>query len=141
MGFRLKINDLLGQCCIALELTNVLPNFVRVRMRCPLPVFSPMCIMINFLTFSQILLYELKSSAKFRKRSMPIRDLNKSSDCFALAEKVKKRHEKYLGGVVAVRIEKLLRILQVTMTGESMKGALNIVDVGRFKFQLLYVRL
>jgi hypothetical protein len=61
---------------------------------------------------------------------MPIRDLNKSSDCFALAEKLKKRHEKYLGGVVAVRIEKLLRILQVTMTGESMKGALNIVDVG-----------
>jgi hypothetical protein len=60
---------------------------------------------------------------------MPIRDLGKSSDCYLLAEKLKKRHEKYLNEIVAVRIEKLLRILQVTMTGESLKGALNIVQV------------
>ncbi len=77
----------------------------------------------------QILLYKVKSSGKFRKRSMPIRDLGKSSDCYLLAEKLKKRHEKYLNEIVAVRIEKLLRILQVTMTGESLKGALNIVQV------------
>ena len=46
---------------------------------------------------------------------------------------MKKRHEKYLSSVVAVRIEKLLRILQVTMTGESLKGALNVVQVSRLK--------
>ena len=60
---------------------------------------------------------------------MPIRDLSKTSDCYSLAEKMKKRHEKYLNSVVAVRIEKLLRILQVTMTGENLKGALNVVQV------------
>ena len=66
---------------------------------------------------------------------MPIRDLGKSSDCYLLAEKMKKRHEKYLSEIVAVRIEKLLRILQVTMTGESLKGALNIVQV-RILFEI-----
>ena len=75
------------------------------------------------------MLYEIKSSGKFRKRTMPIRDLTKSNDCCTLAEKMKRRHEKYLAEVVTVRIEKLLRILQITMTGESLKGAVSIVQV------------
>ena len=80
----------------------------------------------------QILLYEVKSSGKFRKRTMPIRDLGKSSDCYALAERLKRRHDKFLADVVTVRIEKLLRILQITMAGESLKGALSKVQVGLF---------
>ena len=93
---------------------------------------------IRFLfQYFKILLYEDKSSGKFRKRSMPIRDLSKTSDCYNLAEKMKKRHEKYLNSVVGVRIEKLLRILQVTMTGENLKGALNVVQVKQDLHQCL----
>ena len=91
----------------------------------------PSCYTDSF-SAQQILLYEVKSSGKFRKRTMPIRDLGKSSDCYALAERLKRRHDKFLADVVTVRIEKLLRILQITMAGESLKGALSKVQVGSF---------
>ena len=48
-------------------------------------------------------------SSLFRKRSMPIRGLNKNSDCYNQAETIKKRHEKYLGEIPTVRIEKFIR--------------------------------
>ena len=61
-------------------------------------------------------------------RSMPIRDLTKSSDCYKFAKKFKVRHEKYIGDIPAVRIEKFLRILQETMHGKSLQEALNDVE-------------
>ncbi len=59
---------------------------------------------------------------------MPIRGLNKTSDCYADAEKLKKRHEKFLGGIATVRLEKLLRLLQETMKGVSVEKALEVIN-------------
>jgi hypothetical protein len=51
---------------------------------------------------------------------------------------MKKRHDKFLGSVVTVRIEKLLRVLQITMTGSCVTktavvahGQIGIENVGR----------
>ena len=79
--------------------------------------FNPPCL---------ILLYKFMKSTKLR--SMPIRDLNKSSDCYKVAGKLKLRHEKYLGSTLTVKIEKFLRLLQITMTGKTLEQALNDVE-------------
>ena len=60
-----------------------------------------------------------KPAKKLRKRTMPIRDLTKTTDCYELASKLRKRHERYLGSVPNVRVEKFLRILQLCMSGSS----------------------
>ena len=75
--------------------------------------FKPPCL---------ILQYKVMKSIK--QRTMPIRDLNKSTDCYKMAGKFKTRHEQYLGSISTVRIEKFLRILQITMTGKSLHEAL-----------------
>ena len=79
--------------------------------------FDPPCL---------ILLYKFMKSTKLR--SMPIRDLKKSSDCYKVAGKLKLRHEKYLGSTLTVKIEKFLRLLQITMTGKLLEEALNDVE-------------
>ena len=54
---------------------------------------------------------------------MPIRDLSKSTDCYDLAGKIRKRHERYLSSIPTVKIEKILRILQLCMNGFSLSDA------------------
>ena len=59
-----------------------------------------------------------------RVRSMPIRNLSKTTDCYARAADLQKKHEKWLKDVPKVRIEKILRILQETMKGLDLEAAL-----------------
>lgn len=86
-----------------------------------------------------VLLYEVSEGpdkgpgrrACRRKRSMPIRDLSKacSSQCGGLAQQLKKRHEKYLGKVSTVVIEKMLRLLYiVTLGNKSVAEAVDEVQ-------------
>ena len=79
--------------------------------------FNPPCLIFQ---------YKLKGSVK--KRTMPIRDLKKSTDCYQFAQKFKKRHEKQLGDIATVRIEKFLRLLQITMSGKSLQEAVKVVE-------------
>ena len=44
-----------------------------------------------------------------------------------MAEKIKKRHDKVLSNVATVQIEKLLRLLQITMTGKPFEEAVDEV--------------
>ena len=41
-----------------------------------------------------------------------------------MAQKIKKRHDKALSTVAAVQIEKVLRLLQITMLGKPLKEAI-----------------
>ena len=74
---------------------------------------TPVELGVKFNPPTLILSYELNAgagkSSLFRKRSMPIRGLSKNSDCYDQAEMIKKRHEKYLSEIPAVRIEKFIR--------------------------------
>ena len=45
-----------------------------------------------------------------------------------MAEKIKKRHDKVLSTVATVQIEKLLRLLQITMTGRPFVEAVDDVN-------------
>ena len=45
-----------------------------------------------------------------------------------MAQKLKRRHEKALASVPAVQIEKILRLLQITMLGKSLDDARKDVD-------------
>ncbi|XP_059094485.1 centrosomal protein of 19 kDa-like [Tigriopus californicus] len=71
-----------------------------------------------------VLKYRHVSSGLVRKRSMPVRNLTKSSDCYAEAGQLKKRHDKYLRDIPTVRIEKMIKLLQDTMKGKSLVEAL-----------------
>ena len=62
---------------------------------------------VRFSPPTLVLLYKNEKD-KSRQRSMPIRDLTKESDCYNLAARLKKRHEKYIGSLQTVRIEKFL---------------------------------
>ena len=79
--------------------------------------FDPPCLLLQF-----------KVMKTTKIRSMPIRDLKKSSDCYKLAKSMKARHEKYLGQLPTVRIEKFLRVLQETMHGKSLDEALRDIE-------------
>ena len=79
--------------------------------------FDPPCLLLQF-----------KVMKITKIRSMPIRDLKKSTDCYKLAKLMKARHEKYLGQLPTVRIEKFLRVLQETMHGKSLDEALKDIE-------------
>ena len=83
---------------------------------------------VRFSPPTLVLLYK-NEKARTRQRSMPIRDLTKESDCYNLAARLKKRHEKYIGSLQTVRIEKFLRLLQETMRGRTLDEALKAIDV------------
>ncbi|XP_071744665.1 centrosomal protein of 19 kDa-like [Lepeophtheirus salmonis] len=84
------------------------------------------------LTFSPpslILIYE-DGSGKQRRRSMPVRNLNKhSQDLYPSAIRFRKRHEPFMDSVQAIQIEKYLRVLQEMMKGcKSIESALKIIE-------------
>ena len=56
------------------------------------------------------------------------RDITRNTDCYVLAEKLKKRHDKFLGTVSTIQIEKVLRLLQITMTGKSLSEAISQLE-------------
>lgn len=79
--------------------------------------FNPPCLVLQ---------YKLMKTSKIR--SMPIRDLTKNSDCYKIAKQIKARHEKYLGEIPSVRVEKFIRILQETMKGKNLEQALQDIE-------------
>ena len=91
-----------------------LSNIVLLKMGVK---FNPPCLLLQ---------YKVMKTTKVR--TMPIRDLKKSSDCYKLAKMIKARHEKYLGNLPTVRIEKFLRILQETMHGKNLDEALKDIE-------------
>ena len=56
------------------------------------------------------------------------RELSRNSDCYSLAQKIKRRHDKVLGNIAAVQIEKVLRLVQITMLGKSLDEAKKDVE-------------
>jgi hypothetical protein len=66
---------------------------------------------VRFKPPTLVLQYTVAANGVTRQRSMPIRGLSKSSDCYDEAERMKNRHEMYLGGLPTVRIEKFIRYL------------------------------
>ena len=56
------------------------------------------------------------------------RELSRNSDCYSLAQKIKRRHDKVLGSIAAVQIEKVLRLVQITMLGKSLDEAKKDVE-------------
>ena len=89
----------------------------------------PIRLGVRFKPPTLLLQYELTDSNRFRRRFMPIRQLGKSSDPYSEAQKLKKRHEKYLKSLPTVTVEKFLRLLQETMKGKSVKEALECIKM------------
>ena len=54
--------------------------------------------------------------------------MSRNSDCYSLAQKIKRRHDKVLGSIAAVQIEKVLRLVQITMLGKSLDEAKKDVE-------------
>ena len=54
--------------------------------------------------------------------------MSRNSDCYSLAQKLKRRHDKALGSTPAVQIEKVLRLVQITMLGKSLDEAKKDVE-------------
>ena len=69
---------------------------------------------IRFDPPSLILVYQYNES-KMHQRVMPIRNFNSGSNVSFVASQLKLRHEESLKCVPLITIEKLLRILQVSM--------------------------
>jgi hypothetical protein len=87
---------------------------------------TPLKLGVRFSPPSLVFQYKILKTTKIR--SMPIRELTKNSDCYKLAQKMKKRHEKVLVDIPTVRIEKFLRLLQITMTGKSLDESLKDLE-------------
>ena len=87
---------------------------------------TPLKLGVKFNPSSLLLLYKSMKTTKIR--TMPIRDLTKATDCYKMAKQMKNRHEKYIGQIPTVRIEKFLRLVQETMHGKSLNEALTDVE-------------
>ncbi len=85
---------------------------------------EPLQLGVSFRPPAIILLYRDPVKNKTRRRSMPARGISKTSDCYSEAQALRRRHPRHLGPVPAVRIEKFLRVLQETMKGRTLEGAL-----------------
>ena len=64
-----------------------------------------------------------KQEGVLRQRTMPIRGLTTKSDCSEAASRLRRRHEKYLGVVSNVRVERVLRVCQLAMSGHKLEEA------------------
>jgi centrosomal protein CEP19 len=89
----------------------------------------PLRLGVRFNPPTLVLHYSTEGGTQHRIRTMPIRDLGKGSDCYAEALKLKKRHEKFLGVLPTVRVEKFVRLLQETMRGKSVAEALEAIKM------------
>jgi len=78
---------------------------------------------VTFRPPNLLLLYK-DGSGRTRRRRMPLTGLSKSSDAYAEAQILKERHNRFLGSLPAVRVEKFLRLLQETMKGRTLTEAL-----------------
>ena len=73
-------------------------------------------------------LFTNKRNNVLRQRTMPIRELNTKSDCSEVASRLRKRHQKYLGPVSNVRVERVLRVCQLTMSGHKLTEAVAVAE-------------
>ena len=80
---------------------------------------------VSFSGPSLVLLYE--SGGVTRKRDMPLRDLNKDSDCCAIVKRLKLRHNKYLESVSDIKLEKLVLLARENKRGHNLQDGLEIV--------------
>ncbi len=87
---------------------------------------TPLRLGVTFRPPTLVLLYRT-SKKQVRRRVMPVRDLAKSSDCYARAQQMRRQQESHLGQVPAVRIEKFLRLLQEAMKGRRLEEGLEAV--------------
>ena len=90
---------------------------------------QPIRLGVRFKPPTLLLNYHDPNKGVSRRRSMPIRNLSKTSDCYSEASKLKKRHEKYLGQLSTVLIEKFVRLLQEMMKGKSVNEALKDIKM------------
>lgn len=81
---------------------------------------------VSFKGPNLILVYNINGVT--RKRNMPIRDLTLNSDCTAVANTLKRRHNKYLDSVSDVMIEKIVMLAKENLRGASLREGLNIVE-------------
>lgn len=88
--------------------------------------YTPLKLGVKFNPPSLILQYKIMKATKIR--TMPIRDVTKNTDCYKAAQKMKNRHEKHLGTIQTVRIEKFIRLLQITMSGKSLEEAVKEME-------------
>ncbi|XP_076312533.1 centrosomal protein of 19 kDa-like [Tachypleus tridentatus] len=83
---------------------------------------------VRFKSPALILVYEDLITKKLHMRTMPVRGMFKNSSASRLAADIKDRHKDFLESVPVVRIEKLLRIIQENMKGNSLDVSLNVVE-------------
>ncbi len=102
----------------------------RMSSFAPVPPSSvvPLRLGVTFRPARLLLLYRDDESAGVTRRlRLPLRSLGRTSDCYAVAQELRRRHLRHLGAVPAVRIEKFLRLLQETMGGSGLEEALEAV--------------
>ena len=80
---------------------------------------------VNFSGPSLVLLYEFGGVT--RKRDMPLRDLNRDSDCSAIVKRLKLRHSKYLESVSDIKLEKLILLARENKRGNTLQDGLENV--------------
>ncbi|XP_013779953.1 centrosomal protein of 19 kDa-like [Limulus polyphemus] len=83
---------------------------------------------VRFKSPALVLVYEDLTTKKLHRRTMPVRGMFKNSSASRLAADIKDRHKDFLESVPAVRIEKLLRIIQENMKGNVLDLSLNVVE-------------
>jgi len=80
---------------------------------------------VSFAGPSLVLLYE--AGGVTRKRDMPLRDLNRDSDCSAIVKRLKLRHSKYLESVSDIKLEKLVLLARENIRGNTLQdGLMNV---------------
>ncbi|KAH7964734.1 hypothetical protein HPB49_001042 [Dermacentor silvarum] len=67
-------------------------------------------------------------SGTLHKRTMPVRGLFENSDIKSVAEALRDRHSAVLSGAPLIQVEKMLRILQENIKGQSLEECLAKVN-------------
>ena len=84
---------------------------------------------IRFTPPALVLVYEdISKQNKLRKYVMPVRNFRTSSSVSFVAQQLKQRHEKMLGSVSIIQVEKMLRILQEHLKGTDINEAVELAN-------------
>ncbi|XP_064615173.1 centrosomal protein of 19 kDa-like [Liolophura sinensis] len=73
-----------------------------------------------------VLSYEVKATGKLHRRTMPLRSFTKNSAVAKAVEDLRTcpRHKKYLDGVTAVQLERLVTIIKDKLNGMSLESSI-----------------
>lgn len=88
---------------------------------------TPLKIGFRFKPPAIIFVYE-DTFHNYRKRTMPVRGLFKNSPVARIAQELKERHGVYLEQIPVLKIQKLLRMIQENMKGNSLDESLSIIN-------------